>query len=145
MLNKPHFDVHLVQYMISFVVRWCKKVITKALVEEAWRLLCFRDWKTLNSVILQLVRTSIKLYMLLFLALLQTVAGTREFYRNRVVKYREKYDLHIRQWKKEKQTGDPILILKWFDAWFPLLKKLPEKCGDCWLTHEKHLEHEVWV
>ena len=46
--------------------------------------------------------------MLLYLALLQAViCGNREYYTSRVVKYREKYDKHIRQWKQEKQTGDP--------------------------------------
>ena len=35
--------------------------------------------------------------------------------------------------------------MKWFDSYYPLLKKLPDECGDCWLTHETHLEHEVKV
>ena len=55
---------------------------------------------------------------------------------NKNEKYRAKYYRHIKEYKKEK---DPVVLLIWWAPEYPVLNKIEEKCGGCWLTHEKHL------
>ena len=54
------------------------------------------------------------------------------------------YGKHIKQYLKEKRSGkEPLVILIWWAPNEPLLHKIPEECGSCWLTHERHLEKEA--
>ena len=55
---------------------------------------------------------------------------------HKIEKYRAKYDRHIKEFKKEK---DPTILLIWWAPEYPVLNKIEDKCGGCWLTHEKHL------
>ena len=55
----------------------------------------------------------------------------------------EDYHKQIRKYKKEKRHGNPLVILIWWAGHGALLKRIPDECGGCWLTHEKHLEKEA--
>merc|ERR1711935_523447 len=58
-------------------------------------------------------------------------------------KYRKKYDKHIKSYQTEKKSGDPTVLLVWWSPEYPMLDRISEECGGCWLTHEKHLEKEA--
>ena len=38
---------------------------------------------------------------------------------------------------------DPLTLLIWWSPPWPLMEKLDENCGGCWVTHDKSLEHQV--
>ena len=58
-------------------------------------------------------------------------------------KYKERYLKNKEKYLKEEKNEDPTTILIWWAPNYPLLEKIPEKCGGCWLTHQKRLEKEA--
>ena len=42
----------------------------------------------------------------------------------KIEKYRLKYDQHIAQFEKERENGEAVIILKWFDPKYPKLDKV---------------------
>ena len=56
--------------------------------------------------------------------LLGTVVCFRKNTEEKINKYRQKYDEHIAQFEKERENGEAVIILKWFDAKYPILDKV---------------------
>lgn len=55
----------------------------------------------------------------------------------------EEYFKQLGKYRKEKRHGDPLVVLIWWAGHGALLERMPNECGGCWLTHEKHLEKEA--
>ena len=58
-------------------------------------------------------------------------------------KFKKEYRENILHYQREKSTGDPTVLLIWWGPEYPLLRKIEPECGECWITHEKHLEKEA--
>ena len=56
-------------------------------------------------------------------ALFGTVLSFSKNREQKVRRYRQKYDQHIAQFEKERESGEAVIILKWFDAKYPILDK----------------------
>ena len=62
--------------------------------------------------------------MYLILVLFSTVLSYSKNRRKKIQQYRSKYDQHIAQFEKERKKGEAVIILKWFDAKYPILDKV---------------------
>ena len=60
-----------------------------------------------------------------------------------IEKYKKKYRKNLKKFLKEEKEQDPTTILIWWAPQYPMLEKIPEQCGGCWLTHQKRLEKEA--
>ena len=52
-----------------------------------------------------------------------TVLGYSKHREKKLRIYRQKYDQHIAQFERERDSGEAVIILKWFDAKYPILDK----------------------
>ena len=58
------------------------------------------------------------------LVLFVTVLGYNKHREKKKLRiYRKKYDQHIAQFERERDSGEAVIILKWFDAKYPILDK----------------------
>ena len=57
--------------------------------------------------------------------------------------YKKKYKKSLKRFLKEEKEQDPTVILIWWAPQYPMLEKIPDQCGGCWMTHQKRLEKEA--
>ena len=84
-----------------------------------------------------------KFHFLFLSVVLATLENNLHKYDKKYDSLKAKYDEAISKYMKEKETGDPTVLLIWWGPQYPLLKKIETQCGECWITHEKNLEKEA--
>ena len=83
------------------------------------------------------------LIFLLLTALEATLIEYLHKHEDDLEKFKKEYRENILHYQREKSTGDPTVLLIWWGPEYPLLRKIEPECGECWITHEKHLEKEA--
>lgn len=60
-----------------------------------------------------------------------------------IEKYKKRYKKNLKRFLYEEKNDNPTTILIWWAPLYPMLEKIPEACGGCWLTHQKRLEKQA--
>lgn len=54
----------------------------------------------------------------------------------------ELFQKNYKAFNRQKPKKDRTTILEFWNFEMPFLKKIPEKCGGCWLTNDRNFEYE---